>query len=1339
MNRHFSGILLCGVAFVVGATACAEEGQYWSDTPVTCHWIGAARRGYTIQAEYESGVYPIPQAAYGEWTNQNNWAEGIVPGRFKTIRDGVETTVGCEGCTAVFDGNCQMRVIEVNGLVSIKDILVTGATAPRFVFGHWQWDNPHLRIECGGSIRVTADVPEAPYIVPQIVPVDVPQVSGQTLLTIENNSPGEFCIGYLGKVDPQFTAWVGNEIFRCEGTGAIRKRNKTYNSNWGGVLDLAMNGGTYVVATSYLTSYGFSSCDNAYYVKTSAEDPRQHIEIPDGKALSLDEPAPFDSVRGDLLIDGAGVLYLSRDNADSVLAMTAGKTLEIAVAITNSPKRTRIAVGKSGMTGTVRLSGQNTFSASLDVCNQAVCEVSGFGRMGNPSPVGRGGVTISNPGTVLRYVGPGETTDRKLSGSGFGTFETASDGDLVWTGEFSAPNLTYSYSIVTSGKGRFVFATPEVTKYLEFEEGARIGFAKPNEGDSIAVSKVNIDGNVTVDVRAGANVSIATLTRTSNKSYKIDFALAEGATLAIGGLSAGPTPNWITVNGGAAYCNDRGQIYTPRTLANTKEIAAHGDRVPNAPTEAVGISSVGDPESGNDSLAAASTAVFALNHEVAEPTTVAFAAGESLDAKLIRLRAGAGDLTLGTTVGTGAVKSSEGALELVTADAGQTITVKAALANPASVPLKIDGPGTTVLASLRSVAAVDSAVLTGAGMFDFSVGSLKLADSGANGVTAEVTATDPARIDVAGGKLTLTGDRMIPVEKIIVGNGELVVNGPHLQSAGVSIDTADATQPPEAMEVGSTNCIGVLRFENGSFTGRLSVATYGSVNARGAVYQKGGEIVNVTTYGETTLIGRHGYAYYELSGGRYVAAGDWYLGSNGEGIMNVTDGEVWHTPASVHKSRFRLGNGTSYTQLLVGEDGYFNATNVQEAVVFPGYNRNDSSGQLTVENGGRFDCSTKALAIGYGYGSTPVYNIVNLNNGGTIGAAYVARNTSYMYPTEEWPYGTSKEKTFTNTYACVNCDGGVLSAHSWSSLFGEIGSTYDFPPNRVTLYEGGLTIDTTGFGGAIGFGGELKAPSGQGVATVVCSADDLAWLNDQGLVGPPIVKIVGDGKGASAVADFDSDTGKVIGFRVTGPGNDYTTAQAQLIWNKTVRRTLSCALRTCVSGGLTKEGSGTLWVDGTNMYTGVTCIKKGVIQLRNDDVFNSVSKLVLDGGTLNMNGHHQVFSGIECNGGAVSNGKPEVSGLTIDFADVREGKTVTLDAGCFAYADGATLTVLGMEADDFADESVSYMLASLPNGVPEGFPSLDAVQAQLPEGWSIKFLGKRLVIRYQRGALLIVR
>ena len=109
--------------FLLSALALnAEILKYWSDTPVTCHWIGKVKRANTSQNDYDAGNYLVPQSPYAQWTNHNNWAEGIVPGRLQVVlEDGTIVTNGCEGCTAVFDGNCDISCIELYGMVSVSN------------------------------------------------------------------------------------------------------------------------------------------------------------------------------------------------------------------------------------------------------------------------------------------------------------------------------------------------------------------------------------------------------------------------------------------------------------------------------------------------------------------------------------------------------------------------------------------------------------------------------------------------------------------------------------------------------------------------------------------------------------------------------------------------------------------------------------------------------------------------------------------------------------------------------------------------------------------------------------------------------------------------------------------------------------------------------------------------------------------------------------------------------------------------------------------------------------------------------------------------------------------
>ncbi len=1318
---------------MVLSAAADGDGAYWATTPMECHWIGAVKHGDTDQDGYDTGVYPIPSEAYADWTNQNNWAEGVVPGLIQVPQaDGSVATNGCRGCTAVFDGNSRIRVVQLFGHVSVGAIRVTGATAPRFIFGHFKWTTPSLNVESGGSIRVGTEVPEAPYFACQITPFEVQPVADQTMLTVENNSAGVLDVGYVGNVSPAFSDSVGFEIVRYEGTGAVRKRNKTSCSNWSMKVHLAQDGGRYVANTT--TNSSFAGSDNIGAIAVDASSPRQHVEIPEGKAVLLERNAAFDTVMGDLLVDGGGILRFSQ-SADGSLSAGAGRTLEVACGVATVGGK-GLAVGKSGRAGLVRLSGRSTFS-NLSVMGGATCEVPWLGMDGESSPVGVGAVSLGGR-SILRYVGPGETTDRALVGDGFGTVEVAGGGDLVWRGGIApstAGSLSYAYTIATPGEGRFVVATASVTKYLDLADGARVAFAAPDGADTVAVSKLRVSGAASVEVPAGVKVEIAALSRSSGGT--LDIAVERGGGISIAGFDGSELPDWITVGGRRAYRAADGSVYSASGAANSAEISAHGDAVPDSPFAAVGITRAGDPAAGNDSLAAASVSVLALNHEVAEDATVAIAEGETLDARLLRIRPGAGDLAIGHEAGVGEVKSSAGALMLETADASQTLTLNARLANPPSSPLAVSGPGTVRLAAIGGVAGVDSADLVGDGEFDLSGGSLRLVESGADGVGARLASSSPARIDVFGGVLRLEGDADLPLDKAIVGPGELVLAGARL-SSDVELD-GSSSKPAVSLEVGTTNQVGVLRVQGGSFTGRLEMASWGSDNARGAVYQSGGEVVTVTPCTTTDVVGRNGYAYYELSGGSFVAAGDWCVGRNGEGLLAVAGGEVRCEPTPACDSGFRLGRDGGRTQLLVGGGGTFNATNLAGAILFPDYNAVDSGGQITVENGGRLLGPSRGISLGFGCGTEEVSSVVNLNGGGEIATGYIVRNSAYVRASEEWPEGTASDERYANASAHVNCDGGTFRCMAWGVIFGNRGTYYAYPPSRVTLYEGGLTVDTAGLGVAIGQGGGLRAPSGLGVAGVDWTAEDEAWLSEQGLVGPPIVRIAGDGAGATAVADFDSASGRVRAIRVTGRGNDYTRASAELIWNKKVRRTLPCSLAACASGGLTKAGRGYLELCETNTYAGATVVREGTLRLKCDDAISASSALRLEGGELDMDGHSQTFSDIFCDGGTVVGGRPSVTGLAVDFDDVRRGAVRELDASLFEYAPGAKLRIDSLADSDFADAGRRYRVARFRNGSPAGALDLSEVQAALPDRWVVRSFGSYISLARMSGAVVTVR
>ena len=103
-----------------------------------------------------------------------------------------------------------------------------------------------------------------------------------------------------------------------------------------------------------------------------------------------------------------------------------------------------------------------------------------------------------------------------------------------------------------------------------------------------------------------------------------------------------------------------------------------------------------------------------------------------------------------------------------------------------------------------------------------------------------------------------------------------------------------------------------------------------------------------------------------------------------------------------------------------------------------------------------------------------------------------------------------------------------------------------------------------------------------------------------GYLGAPYVSIEGGGgTGATAVALFDHVSGTVTGLLLTSPGTDYATPPTvTLMGGGPTSVVLGAAtVGAHASGGLTKLGSGTLVLGGTNTYAGPTLVSAGTLAL----------------------------------------------------------------------------------------------------------------------------------------------
>ncbi len=1225
------------------------------------------------------------------WTNPANWAEGKVPGQFvcsfessTDLRRDDLPMFGVAGCTAVFGAEAAMVAgspIRLGGLYSISNVVIESDAAAPFTFGSGA--EPPLPIERGGSLWVKEGVTSAVTVNAELAP-GAGGPGGAYPFVLRNDGSGvleTYSIGAVSKFQnpPSWTALTRT----LRGTGEIRRRVHFFTDGFSVSLLLEMSGGVYAPGSAT------ASAQNGYGGITAADTGFcQHVRIDSGKRLYISgngqwaRPIMAD---GDLLIDGDGALLVNASGWAANFSVAEGKTLTIACDLDAYAGTLGYSL-YPGSKGTLVMDGDFLKPANPTV-PAGTLQVGRIGKSGEASPLGTGdGATLS--GGALRYAGEGETTDRVLTLTTASTLEQAGTGDLVFT---SAPAGTSALTLRNAGSTAAVAFAASVTTPLVLASDARLAAvcAEGASEASITFGSLTLAvGDHVLRADDGVALTVSSLTL-ADASATLDI-VGDGE-VTVSGLEAGLLPVGVTRNGDRACVDASGKVTTIDDAASIS-IDARGGVVPNAAASVVAIATA-TGETAGMTLAADETAALALRQEqTVEPARLTVGAGQTFSPQMVEIADGAQPLVF---VGEGTVS-----------------------------PFALKGDGV-----LRTNEAAGTGV--------------RLAGDGKATVSLNGALTDASPLDlrVTEGAAQLTGAGDVPAAIDVGDGGSLTLAEGSFRSAG--LDLGDASDPTPALLVG-TNGVGTLCVEGGSWTGRVAVATGGGT---GAVFQRGGEVVNVSgTSGEIKWLGGGGgLGYYALTGGRFVSAGASLLGQSSVAIFDVRGGTLACAPSSVRKmGALALGGWEASASLAVGAGGKVDFADSgvgagAAAILAPYYSRWRTEATFTVEDGGEVDLGTGVYCAGYGYSDAYRPSVLNLN-GGTFRAHSVSRPQSTVYPSDEFPNGTATDARYANCPVYVNFGGGTFRPTSWLGIFGANTATAAQPPTRITLFAGGATIDVSGVDCELSPGGGLKAPTGKGVASV--ALDDA--VRARTFAAPPFVRIAGDGFGATAVAEFDAATRRVTGIRVTSPGWDYGTAEAQLLVGKeTVAATLPATLADNVSGGLTKTGAGVLRVAATNDYTGATRICAGTVRLLGDGVFSAESALVLDGGTLDLNGHSQTFADITCNGGTVTNGAAEavgqvgLAGLTVDFAAAATGAVKRVDESFCRFAEGAALTVLNFDASALSEAAKRrHTLVEFARAVPTGLslPTLD-----LPDGWVIKASGRRIVLVRERGSVLIVR
>lgn len=619
------------------------------------------------------------------------------------------------------------------------------------------------------------------------------------------------------------------------------------------------------------------------------------------------------------------------------------------------------------------------------------------------------------------------------------------------------------------------------------------------------------------------------------------------------------------------------------------------------------------------------------------------------------IKAGAGMLTLtGTNNYVGTTTVSAGVLR---ANAANTFNAASAYTIGATGTLRLNGFAQTVLSLAGAAGAiVENGAATGNVVLTVGDSSNTLfAGIIRNGAAATLGLTKTGT-----GALTLSGANTY-TGNTIVSAGTLNVTGSIIGNAASSV---------LAFGGSATNTIVNV---SGNMT--LFSTTGSNVSGGVAVYNQTAGTVNVT--GNTTsavyIAGAAGsYGYFNLTGGTFKDSNRFALSvsSNlatqatavayigGSGLLDLT-GSEWML-------------NYSHGQMTVADSGVVDRTGATQpfGLMMNSTVAGSVYGVLNIA-GGSFLTTTQSIRFGNsttagaGNNNTALINIA----AGTLQVG-IAMSTSLPSAGANNAYINFAGGTLKTSAAVANWIPTAASGITFTTtLFGAINNS---AVSGAPSFAGGMVFDTNGFNSSLS--NVLGGATGSGVAQ-----SSLSVTGGTGYIGAPEVVFTGGtlaagGTPASGYALISG--GAVVGIVITSPGT-YTTAPTVTLTGGggSGASVTVGALVANTSGGLTKNGLGTLTLSGANTYTGGTTVNAGTLALGANNALADAGGVTINGGTFDVAGFSDTVGAVSLQSGTV-NGSTGVLTSTTDY-DLRSGTVNFTGAGGFGGSMNVTKTTAG--------------------------------------------------------------